>query len=438
MTTESHAGRNLNHGLWAATAAPPQSYPSLTGEHRTGVVVIGAGFTGLSAAVHLAEAGARVAVLDTHFPGYGASGRNGGSVIPGFKLFPSELRAAYGEQRGQAMADFGGSIVDFTFDLIKRLGIPADGRRNGWIYAAHSPVALPMLRQRFDDWARLGAPVEWIDRDQMSAKLGTRSYFGGYIDRRGGSLQPLSYSRGLAAAAARLGAEIFSNSPARSLTREGGAFRVTTPQGVIVADNVIVATNGYTDNLVPGLKGCIVPFQSAQVATEPLPADLRASVMSSECAVSDSRRSLLYFRRSPDGRFVMGGRGGVLGATDESHWGYLRNASEKLFPQMKGIRWEFAWSGIVAITPDYMPRIYEPDPRMHIGLGYNGRGVAMATAFGKLLADRVLGQRNAEMPVPVTDIAPMPFAPFRRLGAAAVSKWYRMKDERELREAERL
>jgi glycine/D-amino acid oxidase-like deaminating enzyme len=439
MDTNSETTLEHDHGLWRVTAGRAPSTPALNGEAQADVAVIGAGFTGLSAAVHAAEAGARVVVIDARYPGYGASGRNGGSVIPGFKLYPSELKAAYGEERARAMIDFGGSNVDFTFELIRRLGIQADVARNGWVYAAHSPVALPLARQRFDDLAKVGAPVQWLDRDALTSRLGTRAYFGGWLDKRGGSLQPLSYARGLAAAAMKKGVAIHGDSPAIGLSAKGNGWTVNTPKGSISAKHVIVGTNAYTDGLIPGLKHCVVPFQSAQVATAPLPSELLANILPMQNAVSDSRRSMLYFRHSPDGRFLMGGRGGVLVPTGDSHWSYLRQQAIRLYPQLARVQWEHAWSGDVAITPDYVPHFYEPYPNVHVGLGYYGRGVAMATVFGKLLADRALGlMTTAECPVPITQLEPMKLAPFKKLGAAVISKWYRMQDARELKLADQM
>jgi glycine/D-amino acid oxidase-like deaminating enzyme len=415
-------------GLWGETAAPGPPTPPLDGDLSTDVAVIGAGYTGLSTAIHLAERGVGAVVVEAEAPGYGASGRNGGQVLPGFKTYPDHLVRRHGPDLGARMAAFGAGMADELFALVRRHAIACDAVQAGWVHSGTTPDMAAEQRWKHDQWASRGAPVRWLDRDAMRTLLGTDAYSQGWLDGRGGIVQPLSYARGLARAAVSLGVRVAGGTPALSLEPDGGGWRVRTPRGVVRAGRVVVATNGYTGGLVPGLAATVVAVESAQTATEPLPPDLAERVVPAPVSTSDTRRSLLYFRKSPDGRFVIGGRGGILLPTREPSWERLRRLAVKLFPDLAGVRWTHRWSGRLAATMDHMPKLHEPAPGLIASLGCNGRGVAYSTAMGRVIAERIAGLPDADMPVPVDPVEPMPFAPFRRAGAAAVAGWYGLRD----------
>jgi glycine/D-amino acid oxidase-like deaminating enzyme len=248
------------------------------------------------------------------------------------------------------------------------------------------------------------------------------------LDRRGGALQPLSYARGLAQAALTAGAAIHGGSPALAILRQGTAWRVTAPAGAVTAETVLICTNGYTGNLWPGLKQSLVPVNSFQVATRPLSDNIRRSVLPEGLPVSDTRRLLRYFRLDPSGRLLMGGRGSTDDASGSTGFKRLRRLVASMFPQIGMAEWDFAWSGKVALTADHLPHIHEPAPGIKIGLGYNGRGVAMASRMGKLLADRTLGAPADEFGFPVTSIRPLPLWSLRRPVLSTLIGWYRLRD----------
>jgi glycine/D-amino acid oxidase-like deaminating enzyme len=289
------------------------------------------------------------------------------------------------------------------------------------------------LRSRTEQWQRRGAPVELLDATRIAAVTGTTGYVGGMLDRRAGALQPLAFVRGLARAAQRAGAAIHGGSLVRGLEAVPGGWRVDTQVASLTARSVILATNAYSDDLWPGLRRTVLPVQSYQVATRPLPEDLRRQVLPGGQVVSDLRRILFYFRLDPEGRLLMGGRGPLDDRGDPALFARLEAVARRLFPQIGASPWEHRWSGRVALTADHLPHLHEPRPGMLIGLGYNGRGIAMATVMGKLLADRALGATHAEIGWPVTPITPIPLHRWRLPAMALVVHWKRFQDWRDAR-----
>jgi len=418
----------MARSLWAATAAAAPSSPPLVGEAEAEVAVVGGGYTGLSTALFLAERGVSVTLLEAESPGWGASGRNGGQVIPGLKYDPDELEALFGKERGQRIVAMAGAAADLVFDLVAKHGIACDAARTGWIQGAHDAAGLGAVQRRAADWARRGAPVEALDRAEIAALSGTGVYVGGLVDRRGGGLHPLNYALGLAAAAIGAGARVHGQSRVVRLERGGSGFRLQTATGVLAAERIVIATNGYADGLHDPLRRSIVPVVSAQVATRPLSDNLRKTILPEGQVVSDTRRLLLYFRRDAQGRFIMGGRGAFGARGVLARQADLRAATERLFPQLGGIEWVHHWGGYVALTTDHLPHLHELEPGIVTALGYNGRGVAMATAMGKELAAFVSGTKAEDLDFPVTGLAPIPFHVLRQPAVSALTAWYKVRE----------
>ncbi|MEM6743444.1 MAG: FAD-dependent oxidoreductase [Pseudomonadota bacterium] len=409
--------------LWSATVGEPEvpSDPPADAD----VIVVGGGFTGLSAALRLAESGLSVTVLEAERVGFGASGRNGGQVIPGLKLDPDDMVARWGEDRGEAAAAFAGGTADVVFELIERHGIACNARRDGWIQAAHSEVSRRAGLERAEQWARRGAPVETLSAEELGSLSGTSAYQGGWRDLRAGALQPLAYARGLARAARDAGVRIAQETRVTALRPDADGWRVETAGGVFRAGRVIAATNAYSDDLVPGLRRSVLQFQSIIVATKPLSPNVAASVLPSGAVLSETRKLAFYMRRDADGRLIFGGRG----TSGASHSVRLQNALEaamrRMFPQVGDAPVEHAWSGHVAITLDGLPRVHQPAPGLWCALGYNGRGVAMSTALGRALADHLA--TGAPLPLPETALKPLPWHALRRpaIGVGTAYHWVR-------------
>ncbi|MCT8268861.1 FAD-binding oxidoreductase [Afifella sp. JA880] len=410
--------------LWAATATPAPDTPPLIGEVSADVAVIGAGFTGLSTALRLAEGGAKVVVIDAYEPGFGASGRNGGQVIPGLKYDPDTLDKLYGE----ATTEFAGRTADTTFALIAKHGIACDAAQHGWIQASLKESHLPLLRTRMEEWQRRGAPVDMLDAAGMAEKTGSERFAGGWIDRRAGRLHPLNYARGLAKAAIAAGVRVCGDSEARSLTRtESGWMIAVGSRGKLRANEVVVATNGYTGSLWPKLKATVVPATSIQIATRPLPEDLLAKILPERSVVSDSRRIANYFRIGPENRFMIGGRGPFGAPEVPGHYRRLIAAMHTHYPQTRELAIDYFWAGRVAMTRDHLPHVHQPAPNLTMALGYNGRGVGLATSLGQAIGAHLL-DRSAPLPLKLTDITPLPAHGLHPIYATAMINYYRLRD----------
>lgn len=419
----------LEASLWASSAPLPPAVPELTESKRADVCVIGAGYAGLSTALHLAEAGVQTIVLEANEPGYGGSGRNGGQVIPGLKYDPDDLEAMFGRERGASLIDFAGRTADTVFDLIAKHRMDVAHVRNGWIQGAHSRSTVEQVKRRADQWARRGAPVSSLDKPETDRHLGTTQYLASWIDRRGGAVQPLAYARGLAKAALAAGAAIHGRTPVTQLTRQDGTWTVTTGGGArVTADRVVVCTNAYAGDLWPRFRQTIIAPNSYQIATEPLSDNVRKSILPFGQVSSDARKLLLYFRLDDQGRLLLGGRGPFREPHDARDWYHLETMLERLFPQVKGTRIPYRWCGRVAITRDFLPHLHEPAPGILLNVGCMGRGVALQTALGERIARYLRSSDSHDLPLPPVPIRAIPFHSLNRAYFATAVAWYRFLD----------
>jgi glycine/D-amino acid oxidase-like deaminating enzyme len=400
----------------------------LTESRRAAVAVVGAGFTGLSTALHLAERGVDVVVLEAGQPGWGASGRNGGQVNPGLKYEPSEITRDFGEDLGRRMIALSGDAPQGVFDLIERHQISAEARRGGTMRAAFTAKHVRAIYEAAVEQMALGAPVEPQDAAGMEWLTGTRRYLGGSLDKRGGSVNPLGYARGLAQAAINVGAAIHGGTQVTSVRKEGLRWVLQTPGGVVRAERIVLATNGYTDGLWPNLRRTVVPVFSAIAATEELPEAIASTILPGGGVLYEIASLTVYYRLDVSGRLLMGGRSISRDTSDPARFTRLTRYGERLFPAIKDVPWAYFWNGQLAITPDHYPHLHEPAPGVIAALGYNGRGVAMATAMGGEIARRILGASDAEMSMPITDIRPMKFHALWKTGVAARVAYGRIQD----------
>ena len=414
--------------LYVATARRAVPAPPLRTDARTEVVVVGAGYTGLSTALHLAERGVAVTLLEAHEPGWGAAGRNGGQVNAGLKHEPDEAERDLGDVYGPRLVRLAGEAPAYLFGLITRLGIDCEARRLGTLRVAHHPRHAAELRHSVEQWRRRGVALESWDGARVAAATGSDHYVAATFDPRGGAVNPLGLARGLAAAAITAGVTLCSESCALKLERDGDGWRVATPGATVRADKVVLATDGYTDDLWGGLRTSIVPVYSSIIATEPLPPGLAASILPGGEVVYESGDVTTYYRRDREGRLLMGGRGAQRRVEEQQDYAHLSRHALRLWPGLAGVKWTHWWNGQFALTPDFYPRLHVPAPNLFIGLGYSGRGVALGTALGAQLADAAAGAPLETLALPVTGVPQIPFHRLWRVGVTARVAYGRLRD----------
>ena len=405
---------------WLGTASMPTGTP---GElpSRVDVGIIGAGFTGLSAARTLAKAGATVAVLEANSIGWGASSRNGGMVLTGLKLDPGTLANRYGIETTRRMYSASLGSIDLVEQVVREENIDCNFSRCG-----HLEVACK--QSHFDSYARSAEVIakefshqlRIVRRSQLSEEIGSGIYFGGMVDETSAGLNPARYVSGLAQSALRGGASIYENARALQITRTSGRdFQVKTNRGDLFAREILIATSGYTSNATPNLQKKIIPIGSFIITTEPLPDSLARELSPRNRMIYDSKHYLHYYRLTPDNRMLFGGRAAFFPETEttiQTSAEILRRDVIKVFPQLRETKIEFAWGGTLDFCFDTMPHAGRSDG-MYYALGYAGHGVAMATYLGTKIAEAISGGPSD---IPFANIA-FPGAP---LGLYNGKPWF--------------
>lgn len=420
--------------LWAQTAPDMAANPALSAQIAADVTVIGAGYTGLRAALALAEAGMQVAVLDAGDVGFGASGRTGGQVNPMLPFnAPAKIKAMVGARTFETLAEQSLGSADEVFDLINTYQIECQARQNGWLRVHHSKAAQKAATADIANWNAVGAEMRVIDRDEVTAISGSSVYRTGTLNPRGGAVHPLMFARGLAAAGLARGVQIFGQSAVTGLSKAGAKWVARTEVGAVTSDWVVVATNGYSDGLVQDLANSVIPITPIQIATDPLPSDIIDSILPEGHTISDSRRVIMYARREPDNRMVYGGHGQPDKNGNLSGFDWLARDAERVFPQLRGVTWTHRWGGRIAVTEDHLPHLHEPKAGLIVGLGYNGRGVAMSNVMGRVMAERILGARPEDLPFPVTKVAGIPLRGLKVMGMKHLIRWMKFLDYLETR-----
>ena len=396
--------------LWDASAAESDYSSPMTGDVSTELAIIGGGFTGLSTALHAAERGIKCHVLEARQIGYGGSGRNVGLVNAGLWLPPQEIRAKLGEKRGAGLVQVLGDAPAYVMSLIERHQIRCELTRTGTIHAAHSPKGFEDLSRRAEEWRRLEAPVDLLSRAEATEKIGSEAFYGGLLDHRAGTINPMGYVRGLARAARGAGAEISTGVKATALRREGERWIVETDKGSVSARFVVLGTNAYSDELWPGLSKSFTMIHYFQLATEPLGARV-ATILPERQGLWDTGPIMFSLRRDASDRLIIGSMGKVIGGVGGLSRRWADRTLRRLFPQLGRVTFETSWHGQIAMTPDHLPRIHRLSEGLYTPIGYNGRGITPGTIFGRAMAELLAGGKEEDLPLPVTDVAPVRSAP---------------------------
>jgi gamma-glutamylputrescine oxidase len=418
--------------LWAATAAPARDFAPLRGDTQADVAIIGAGYTGLSAARHLAASGLEPLVLEANQPGWGASGRNGGVVTAKFRPSFPAIAVSHGKDAARRMYEIAHEAVDCVEDMVVEFGI-AGARfvRTGQVKAAHNHATLRHAVAEAE-WLRaeLGdRTMSVLSADEVREETGSRAFVGGVRNEGSGGIHPLNYVRGLAAGLAARGIRIFANTPALSLRPERDGILVETPDGIVRARQVVVATNSYSDmtDATRAFQRTLIPFRSAIVATQPLSANLAASIMPTRRTYSETKRMMRWFRMVDD-RVIFGGRGAFGKLDSPAAFRSLHRAMVGIFPQLADAPLAYQWSGLVAMTLDSLPHVGRADERVLFALGYNGAGVAMSTLMGRYLAAFARGESPDVGLLDASRLRRVPFYPLREPAVRLVAGCYQFLD----------
>jgi glycine/D-amino acid oxidase-like deaminating enzyme len=394
----------LSHGLWEMTAPPAPPTLPLKGEVRADVAVIGCGYTGLSTALHCAEAGAKVVALEAVEIGFGGAGRNVGLVNAGMWLAPNDVATRLGADYGERLLKLLGDGPSEVEALVNKHGLACEFVRNGTLHCAIGPSGLAKIEERCAQWEARGAPVKVLSREETARRIGVDIYAGSLLDMRAGTIQPLAYARGLARAALAAGALIHTQSPVRSAERVGAGWRLKTDGGGVTTDWVVVATDAYAEGAQwPQGKREQIRVPYFNFATRPLAPELSTSILPGREGCWDTRLIMNSFRFDQAGRLLFGSIGALRLAGLEVHRAWAKRALKKTFPQIGEVEFEAQWYGMMGMTSNALPRFHRLAENVISFSGYNGRGIGTGTVFGRLLADHVLGKLSEEdLPLPVT------------------------------------
>ncbi|MGX8011884.1 NAD(P)/FAD-dependent oxidoreductase [Mesorhizobium sp. ORM8.1] len=425
-STGFNSGLDIGKSYYVATADPAPDHPALAGDIEADLVVVGGGCTGLSAALHAAERGLKVVLLEGGKIGWGASGRNGGQMIPGLRKGAMGLVKTFGPERAKALFDLAFEARGLVLDIIERHAIDCDLRLTGHLVGAVNSSDIRDFEAEAECLADVMnfRHVEILSAAQARQKVDT-PYQGAVFEELGGHMHPLNYTLGLARAASAAGVVIHENSVAVRLEREPW-IRVHSDKGSVRARHVVLAGDALLHGLEPRVNSRIMPVGNYIVATEPL--DGKADVIPANVAVSDTLFVVNYYRKSADGRLLFGGGERYTPSPPADIAGFVRPHMEKTFPQLRGCRIDHAWGGLVSVTTSRLPHVGHYG-EVYFAHGYSGKGVILSTLSGKLLAEAITG--DASRLDLFSTLTPLPFpggtalrGPLYVLGML----WYAMRD----------
>ena len=427
MATETFARTGqTDHttSYYAASANTALERPPLQGDRHIDICVVGAGYSGLSTALHLAEKGYKVAIIEGAKVGWGASGRNGGQIVNGLNASLQTIKKRY----GQDTANFAASLVQEGGEIIRErvttYNIDCD-LKPGNIFTAFTPAHMKELEARRALWASYGIEnQDMLDKSELREHIGSDLYEGGMIDHTGGHIHPLNLCLGEAAAFERLGGVIYEQSPVIHCDTETARPMVKTANGTMTCGTLVLCGNAYLGQVVPTLTARVMPVSTQMMATEPLGSDRAKALLPTDKCIEDVRYILDYFRLSADKRLIFGG-GTVYGGTDPANVeAKLRPAMEKVYPSLKGVKIDFAWSGNFALSFSRVPQLGRLGTNTYFAHGYSGHGVTGSHTFGKILAQAIDGDRTRFDVFAGVKWYPFPGGRIFRVPYSMAGSWY--------------
>lgn len=390
--------------LWQTLVDDAPSYSRLMQDIKVDVCIIGAGFTGLSAALHLAEHGKRVCVLEAHVVGAGGSGRNVGLVNAGTWARPDDLNTYLGNEVGERLTAALGAAPKLVFDIIDKYQIAAQETRTGNLHMAHNAKGEADVDVRYEQLARRGANVEVLTGAKCQEYCGTTKINKALLDKRAGTINPYAYVTGLAKAASRLGVRLYENSAVQQLSEQQGQWLVHSGEHTVTADNVIIATNAYTEGEWTNVQKTFYFVEYYQIASEPLSGAVADAILPYRNGSWDTRMALSSIRRDKDNRLLLGTVGSATGKPQQFFVSWANHVQKHYFPDLPKFDWQYEWCGKFGFTQDHIMRVFEPAQGILAATAYNGRGITTGTMFGKVFADYLISNDKSHVPLPFKNI----------------------------------
>ncbi|TKI06997.1 NAD(P)/FAD-dependent oxidoreductase [Martelella alba] len=382
---------------WAIVSQEKISLPARTDKDDYDLVIVGAGYCGLSTALHAAKKGLSVLVLDESSVGSGASGRNGGAVVPTFPgaLTVEDVKNTLGAVKGEKYAQLVNTAPDYLFEQITRYGIQCHPKQNGFIQPGHSEKSLYKIQKVYQSWQKRGVDIHWLSGDEVKENTGAHGYLGGWYQKSGGTVEPYALAQGLARAALDAGADILENHRVASIAKVGGGYQIASSKRVFKGKKVLIATNAYTQNLLRPLGKSVIPVRLYHTMTRPLTEQERRVVLPKGITFTDLRKSGGFGRLDSFGRLQSGGA--VFTPTGKEYgMAHARLRMQELFPSLAGIELEYYWEGYCAITEEWVPSLQIHDVDFYSFIGFSTRGVALSFSVGRILAELISGELSHE------------------------------------------
>ncbi|MGL6160689.1 NAD(P)/FAD-dependent oxidoreductase [Microbulbifer sp.] len=410
----------LLNSLWRSTAGEVLENTALNEDQVVDVVIIGGGFTGVTAALELAEKGASVTLLEADDIGYGGSGRNVGLVNAGLWMEPEKIEKILGKTAGKKINTMLAAGPEQVFSNIARFGIDCELTRTGTLHCAHSARGLANLKDRLRQYLARGLKAELLSREETAAKTGTSIYRGAIWHQDVGTIQPLAYVRGLARAAVSAGASVYQNSPVVSIERKGSRWRVRTPTNTVEANGILLATNAYHRGLLVGnATPQYTPVYFFQAATQPLSAETLERILPERQGCWNTATIMTSLRRDEAGRLIIGAVGNIEGASSGIHYQWAKHRLRQMFPYLEAVEFDHTWHGRIAFSADHLPHMVKFGPNALSIFGYSGRGIGPGSVFGKAAAEYLLGGNEEVLPIEPSTV-------YRESLTTAKSRYYEL------------
>lgn len=412
---------------WSASFGKKPKRDELRGEQRTDVAIIGAGFTGLSSSYFLQQGGYQTIVLDQGSVGGGASGRNGSLMLVGYKHSLVNIANRFGVETAKEMLQISLDGIELVKNITQEQNIECELVNNGSIYAAFKSSHFESLKREQDFMIeKLDYQNFVVEAKDIKTELDTNLYHGGLIDPNSYHFHPLKYAMGLAELVEREGGIIYENSKVISIEKKNKEFHLSTPNGTVIAKELVIATNGYTTSITKKLAKTIIPMNSNMIATEPLDDSIAKRLIPKKRGAFDTKNLLYYFRMSSDNRLLFGSR--IAGPQDDLLYEKLRHGMLNVFPQLKEYKIDYRWGGKLAVTRSMFPHVGKTEDGAHFALGYSGHGVSLSTLMGQIIAKNIAASDREKCSLEKLPLKEIPFLNQRGMILSLATNYFRLKD----------